>query len=116
MNAACLVHLSLVILVTLVKSCSDTSLQIETLTDVAFQLHVDEPTEAGLSLALSDLRLKVAKLPLENVQKTQRAKAAKAGKLESIEGLSRDEAVLGKAEADTRALEADAHQVGAVFF
>ena len=113
MNAACLVHLSLVILVTLVKSCSDTSLQIETLTDVAFQLHVDEPTEAGLSLALSDLRLKVAKLPLENFQKTQRAKAAKAGKLE---GLSRDEAVLGKAEADTRALEADAHQVGAVFF
>ena len=53
----------------------------------------------------------MSRLPAENFSNTQRAKAEKAAKLESIEGLSRGEAVLGKAEVDARALEADAHQV-----
>jgi hypothetical protein len=82
-------------------------LQIDSLTDVALQLGVDKPTEAALGLALSDLRLKVAKLPVENFQRMQRASDEKLEHLENLQGLGESEDVLRKAEADSKALEAE---------
>ncbi len=85
--------------------------QIETLSEVAFQLGVDDLSEASLDLALSDLRLKVAKLPADNFRRTQKLEANKEEKLEAIKSLSRSENTLKKAEAEAHSHEAEMNQV-----
>jgi hypothetical protein len=85
--------------------------QIETLSEVAFQLGVDDLSEASLDLALSDLRLKVAKLPADNFRRTQKLEANKEEKLEAIKLLSRSENTLRKAEAEAHSHEAEMNQV-----
>lgn len=85
--------------------------QIDIFSEVAFQLGVDDTSEASLDLALSDLRLKVAKIPSENFQRLRGSENEKVEKLEAIKSLSLSEATLTKAEAEVQSQEVEINQV-----
>ena len=78
---------------------------------MAFQLGVDDPSEASLDLSLADLRLKAGKLPTENFRRTQKNENGKSEKLEAIKALSQSEDVLKKAEAETHDKEVEMNNV-----
>jgi hypothetical protein len=60
---------------------------------------------------LSDLRLKVGKIPAENFQRLRGSENEKAEKLEAIQSLSRSEETLKNAESDVHAKEVEISQV-----
>jgi hypothetical protein len=51
---------------------------------VASILGVDDPSEAALDLAVSDLRLKAAKLPVDHFRRTLKSDSEKTDRLDSI--------------------------------
>jgi hypothetical protein len=85
--------------------------QIDILCEVAFELGVDDLSEAALDLALSDLRLKVAKLPSDTFRRDRALENEKAEKLEAIKALSQSEITLQKAEKEAPVKEAEINQV-----
>ena len=85
--------------------------QIDIFSEVAFQLGVDDTSEASLDLALSDLRLKVGKIPSDNFQRLRGSENEKTEKLEAIKTLSHSEATLKKAEAEVHSQEVEINQV-----
>lgn len=72
---------------------------------------MDDTSEASLHLALSDLRLKVGKIPSEIFQQLRGLENVKAEKLEAIKSLSQSEATLIKAETKVHSREAEINQV-----
>jgi HAUS augmin-like complex subunit 1 len=67
---------------------------LDVLSEISFELDIDDPKPAQLSLLLSELQLECAKIPMDQFERNRREEEKKENKLRALKDVSRNTRVM----------------------